>query len=106
MERRLPWGRALCSTALVLGIVVVLGGLVLVVGQGVGDAVRGFGGDLPHILDKAKHSDVGNFVNGGSGALETLRAHAGDITNGVGKVSGGVAHVGTSAFGAVTLFFS
>jgi predicted PurR-regulated permease PerM len=106
MERRLRWSRALCATALVLGIVVVLGGLVLVVAQAVGDAVRGFSADLPQILDKVKHSDVGDFVNSGSGALETLRAHAGDITRGVGKVSGGVVDVGVSAFGAVTLFFS
>jgi predicted PurR-regulated permease PerM len=35
-----------------------------------------------------------------------LRAHASDIAGGVGEVSGGVAHVGVSAFGAVTLFFS
>jgi predicted PurR-regulated permease PerM len=49
---------------------------------------------------------LGNFVNGGSNSLDTLREHASDITSGVGKVSGGVAHVGVSAFGAVTLVFS
>ena len=43
---------------------------------------------------------------GGSGSLDTLRQHASDIASGVGKVSGGVAHVGVSAFGAVTLVFS
>jgi predicted PurR-regulated permease PerM len=106
MERRLPWGRALCSTALVLGIVIVLGGLVLVVAQAVGDAVRGFSDDLPQILGKARRSELGDFVNGGSGALETIRQHAGDITKGVGKVSGGVVDVGVSAFGVVTLFFA
>ena len=35
-----------------------------------------------------------------------MRKHAGDITSGVGKVSGGVAQVGVSAFGAITLVFS
>jgi predicted PurR-regulated permease PerM len=35
-----------------------------------------------------------------------LSKHASDITSGVAKVSGGVAHVGVSAFGAVTLVFS
>jgi predicted PurR-regulated permease PerM len=106
MERRLRWGRPLCSTALVLGIIIVLGALGVVVAQAIGDAVRGFSADLPLILDKVKHSDAGDFVNGGSGAVETLRQHAGDITKGVGQVSGGVVDVGVSALGAVTLFFS
>jgi predicted PurR-regulated permease PerM len=35
-----------------------------------------------------------------------LREHASDITKGVASVSGGVADVGLSAFGALTLFFS
>ena len=35
-----------------------------------------------------------------------MREHASDITKGVATVSGGVADVGVSAFGAVTLFFS
>ena len=52
------------------------------------------------------HSDVGDFLSGGSGSLDTLREHATDITRGVATVSGGVADVGVSAFGAVTLFFS
>jgi predicted PurR-regulated permease PerM len=46
------------------------------------------------------------LVNSQSNSLDTLRAHAGDITNGVGKVSGGVAHLGVSAAGAVTLLLS
>jgi predicted PurR-regulated permease PerM len=74
--------------------------------QAISDAVRGFSNDLPHIVDEARHSDVGNFVNGGSDSLDTLRAHTSDITKGVGKASGGVVDVGVSAFGAVTLFFS
>jgi predicted PurR-regulated permease PerM len=49
---------------------------------------------------------VGNFVNGGNGSLDTLRSHASDITKGVGKASGGIVHVGASAFGAVTLVLS
>jgi predicted PurR-regulated permease PerM len=53
-----------------------------------------------------RHSDVGDFLNGGSGSLDTLREHATDITKGVASVSGGVADVGVSAFGAITLFFS
>ena len=35
-----------------------------------------------------------------------MRKHASDITKGVGKASGGIAHVGASAFGAVTLALS
>jgi predicted PurR-regulated permease PerM len=106
MERRLRWSRALCSTVLVLCILVVIGAVVLVVVQSLSDAVRGFSDDLPHILDSVRHSDLGNVINGGSGSLDTLTDHASDITKGVGTVSGGVADVGLSAFGAVTLFFS
>jgi predicted PurR-regulated permease PerM len=79
---------------------------VLVLVQAISDAVRGFSDDLPQIVDKVRHSDLGNIVNGGSSSLDTLREHASDITRGVGKVSGGVVDVGVSAFGAVTLFFS
>ena len=57
-------------------------------------------------MGNVRHSDLGTFVNGGSDPLDALRQHANDITRGVGKVSGGVAHVGVSAFGAVTLVFS
>ena len=106
MERRLRWSRALCSTVLVLGIVVALAVVLLVLAQAVSDAVRGFSHDLPQIVDDVRHSDVGDFLNGGSGSLDTLREHATDITRGVATASGGVADVGVSAFGAVTLFFS
>ena len=106
MERRLGWSRGRCSTVLVLGIVIVIGAVVLVLVQAISDAVRGFSDDLPQIVDKVRHSDLGSFINGGSDSLDTLREHASDITRGVGKVSGGVADVGVSAFGAVTLFFS
>ena len=106
MERRLRWSRALCATLLVLGIVIAIAVVVLVLAQAIGDAVRGFSRDLPEILDQVRRSDVGDFINGGSGSLDTLREHATDITSGVATVSGGVADVGVSAFGAVTLFFS
>jgi predicted PurR-regulated permease PerM len=106
MERRFGWSRALCSTVLVLGIVIVIGAVVLVVVQAISGAVRGFADDLPQIVDEVRRSDLGNFINGGSDLLDTLREHASDITSGVGNASGGVAQVGVSAFGAVTLFFS
>jgi predicted PurR-regulated permease PerM len=106
MERRLHWSRALCATVLVLGIVVALAVVLLVLAQAISDAVRGFSHDLPEIVDQVRHSEVGDFLNGGSGSLDTLREHATDITKGVASVSGGVADVGLSAFGAVTLFFS
>jgi predicted PurR-regulated permease PerM len=106
MERRLRWSRALCSTVLVLGIVIVIGAVVLVLVQAVSDAVRGFSEDLPQIVDEVRQSELGDFINRGGDSLDTLRDHADDITRGVGKVSGGVADVGVSAFGAVTLFFS
>jgi len=106
MERRLGWSRGRCSTVLVLAIVLVIGFVALIVVQAISGSVRGFGDDLPQIVDRARHSDLGGFINRGSDSLETLRKHASDIANGVGKVSGGVAHVGASAFGAVALVFS
>jgi len=106
MEKRLGWSRGLCTTVVVLGIVIVIGVVVLILAQAIGDAVRDFSRHLPQILDKVRHSDLGSFINGGSNAVQTLRQHAGEITSGVGKVSAGVAHVGVSAFGALTLIFS
>jgi predicted PurR-regulated permease PerM len=106
MEQRLRWSRALCSTVLVLGIVIVIGAVVLVLVQAISDAVRGFSNDLPRIVDEVRHSELGDFINSGGDSLDTLRDHADDITSGVGKVSGGVADIGVSAFGVVTLFFS
>jgi predicted PurR-regulated permease PerM len=106
MERRLGWSRGWCSTVLVLAIVLVIGVVALILVQAISGSVRGFSDDLPQIVDKARHSDLGSFINRGSDSLETLRKHASDIANGVGKVSGGVAHVGASAFGAVALVFS
>ena len=106
MERRLGWSRGRCATVLVLGVVIVIAAVVLVLTQAIAGAVRGFSHDLPQIVGTVRHSDLGAFINGGSGSLDTLRQHASDITRGVGKVSGGVAHIGVSAFGAVTLVFS
>jgi predicted PurR-regulated permease PerM len=106
MERRLRWSRALCSTVLVIGTLIVLGVIVLVLAQAISGAVRGFGHDLPRIVDAVRHSDLGNLINGGSNSLDTLKQHSGEIVSGAGKVSGGVAQVGLSAFGAVALFFS
>ena len=57
-------------------------------------------------MDKARHSDLGGLINGQSDALDALKAHASDITSGLGKASGGLAHVGVSAFGVVALVFS
>jgi predicted PurR-regulated permease PerM len=106
MERRLGWSRGRCATLLVLALVVVIAVVVLILAEAIGGAVSDFSRNLPHIVDKVKHSDVGSFLNGGSNVVETLRQHAGDITSAVGRVSAGVAHVGVSAFGAVTLIFS
>src|SRR4030095_4460274 len=106
MERRLGWSRGLCSTMLVLAIVLVIGVVALILVQAISGSVRGFSDDLPQIVDKARHSDLGGLINRGSDSLDTLRKHASDIANGVGKGSGGVAHVGASAFGAVALAFS
>jgi predicted PurR-regulated permease PerM len=106
MERRMQWSRGVSSTVLVLGIFVVIAVVLLVLVQAISGAVSDFSRDVPHIVDKVRHSGVGNFVNGGSSSLDTLRNHASDITKGVGKASGGIAHVGASAFGAVTLTLS
>jgi predicted PurR-regulated permease PerM len=105
MERS-GWRRGPAAAVLVLGIVVVIAVVVLAVVEAVSGSVRGLGDDLPAIVAKARDSDVGSFVNGGNNALDTLKAHAGDIASGVGRVSGGVANVGVSAFGAVALVFS
>ena len=106
MERRLGWSRRLSSAVLVLAIVVILLAVVLVVTQAMVGSVREFSGDLPRIVDEARQSDLGRLINGGSDSLDTLSRHTGEITNGVAKVSGGVADVGLSALGVVTLVFS
>jgi predicted PurR-regulated permease PerM len=105
MERS-GWSRSLASTALVLATVIVIGVVVLVLAEAVSGAVHEFGRDLPGIVGKARDSDLGSVINSGSGSLDTLKQHAGDIAKGVGTFSGGVADVGVSAFGAVALAFS
>jgi predicted PurR-regulated permease PerM len=106
MEGRLPWGRAPCATLLVLGIVVFGLALVVVLLQALVDGVRNFGQDLPRLVDQARHSGLGGLINGQSNVLDVLKAHTRDITSGLAKASGGLANVGVSAFGAVTLVFS
>jgi predicted PurR-regulated permease PerM len=106
MERRLTWNRAVCSTVLVLATVIVVGGALLILLQSMIDAVRGFSDSLPRLVEEARNSDLGGLINGGSDSLDTLQAHTDEITSGVAKASGGLAHVGVSAFGAVTLVFS
>jgi predicted PurR-regulated permease PerM len=105
LEQRLGWSRGLCATVLVLVTLIVIVVLLLVLAHAISGSVRGLSHDLPHIVNKVRHSNLGKFINSGSDVLETLRRHASDITNGVGKASGGVAHVGTSAAGAVAVFF-
>jgi predicted PurR-regulated permease PerM len=106
MERRLPWGRTLCATVLVLGIAILSLVFVVVLLQAVVDGLRNFSEALPGLVDQARHSDVGGFINGPSNALDVLKAHTSEITSGLGRASGGLARVGVSAFGAVTLVFS
>ena len=106
MERRLGWSRRACAMVLVVAIVAVIAAVALVIVQAASGAVRGFGHELPQIVDEARHSGLGDLINRGSGSLDALSNHAGDITRAASTVSGGVAHIGISAFGAVTLVFS
>jgi predicted PurR-regulated permease PerM len=106
MERRLRWSRRLSAAVLLLTIVIALGAVALVVAQAVVGAVREFSDELPRIVDEARQSDLGSFLNSESGSLDTLSQHASEITSGVAKVSGGVADVGVSALGVVTLVVS
>ena len=52
MERRLGWSRRVCSTVLVLAIVVVIAAVALVMVQAVSGAVHDFSHDLPQIVDQ------------------------------------------------------
>jgi predicted PurR-regulated permease PerM len=106
MERRLRWSRRLSAAVLLLTIVIALGAVALVVAQAVVGAVREFSDELPRIVDEARQSDLGSFLNSESGSLDTLSQHASEITSGVAKVSGGVADVRVSALGVVTLVVS
>ena len=89
-----------------IGIVGLTALALLVLLQPIVDSVRAFSHNLPRLVDEARHSDLGRFVNGGSDSLDTLKDHATEITRGAAKVSGGVANVGVSAFGVVTLTIS
>jgi predicted PurR-regulated permease PerM len=106
MERRFGWSRRMCSLVLMLAIVIVIAVVALVIAAAVGGAVRGFSHELPRLVKEAGSSDLGHVINKGSGSLDTLSSHADEITKGARNVSGGVAHVGVSAFGVVTLVFS
>jgi predicted PurR-regulated permease PerM len=106
MERRLPWGRGVSSSALVIGLVVIVALVLLVLLQPIVNNVREFSDNLPRLVDQARHSNLGRLINQGSHSLDTLKDHSGSITSGAGKVTGGLAHVGVSAFGAVTLAIS
>jgi predicted PurR-regulated permease PerM len=106
MEQRLRWSRRLSAVVLVLAIAIVIAALLLVVVAAMADAVRGFSDDLPGLIEEARRSELGSFINGGSDSLDTLRKHASEITSAVAKVSGGVVDIGISAFGVVTLFLS
>jgi predicted PurR-regulated permease PerM len=106
IERRFGWSRAAAATVLVLATAVLVGVVALVLLQAITDGVHDLSHALPHLVDQARHTRLGRLLNSGSGAMDTLKAHAGDITRGLGRASGGVAHIGVSAFGAVTLVLS
>jgi predicted PurR-regulated permease PerM len=106
MEQRLGWSRGRCAALLIAAVVAVMGGLLLVVVQSMSDAVHRLSHDLPEILQRARDSNLGASLNNGSNWVETLKVHAADITGGVGGVSGGVAHVGLSALGAMAAILS
>ena len=106
MTRRLGWSRRLCSTLLVLGLVGLAAACVAVLVVPIADGVRGFADNLPRLLGDVRHSDLGRSVDSGGHTLATLQQHAGDIVSGARHVSGGLAHVGVSAFGALTLIVS
>ena len=103
MDRRLPWSRGVCSTVLVLGLAALTAGLLAILLGSIVDAVRDLSHNAPRLVDEARNTDLGRSLDGGSDAPELLSKHAGDIVNGVKQVSGGVMHVGVSAFGALTL---
>ena len=106
LEQRFGWSRRLASMVLVLVLVVLAAAFALMLIAAAASAVHGLSHDLPQIVDQARHSGLGDLLDREGGSLKALSTHAGDITRGVGRVSGGVAHIGVSALGAVTLVFS
>jgi predicted PurR-regulated permease PerM len=99
MERRLPWSRSLCATVLVLGIAALTAIVLALLLAPIVAGVRDLGDDLPRVVEEARRSELGRSLDLGS----ALQEHAGDIVTGFKNVSGGLAHVGVSAFGVVTL---
>ena len=65
-------------------------------------AVRDFSDDLPRIVEDARRSDLGSFVNSGGDSLDTSAQHTAR-SRAEWPRFGGVADVGVSAFGAVPL---
>jgi predicted PurR-regulated permease PerM len=106
IEHRFRWSRSGAASAVMLCMALLTAVVVLVLVQAFGDAVRRLSHDLPHLVQSVRDSSVGGVLNGKGNFLDTLKSHTSDITKNVGKVTGGVAHVGLSAFGAVTLILS
>jgi predicted PurR-regulated permease PerM len=101
MERRFPWSRSLCASVLVGGIAVLITGLLAILLVPIADVVRDFAQNVPRLVDEARHSEIGRSFGGDGG--QGLQQHAQEIVSGVKHVSGGVADVGATAFGVVTL---
>jgi predicted PurR-regulated permease PerM len=101
MERRLAWSRGACVSVLVGGIAVLITGLLAILLVPIADVVRDFAHNLPRLVDDARHSEIGRSLGGHGG--QGFQQHAQDIVGGVKNVSGGVANVGATAFGVVTL---
>ena len=105
MQRRLRWSRALCSTVLVLGIVIAIAVVVLVLVQAISDAVSGFSDDLPADPGQGQAQRPGRLHQ----RRERLPRHVEGARDrhhqGRRQGVGGVADVGVSAW-AITLIFS
>ena len=69
---RLGWSRRLSSMVVVLGIVLVIGAVVIVLAQAIGEAFRGFSADVPTLVGRASDSELGRVINEGGGALDTF----------------------------------
>jgi predicted PurR-regulated permease PerM len=105
VEQRFGWSRRLASIVLVIALVVVAASRWCWWRRSPAPCAG------PATTSRRSSSRPGtaasaNLIDKGSGSLDALSKHAGDITRGVGTVSGGLAHVGVSALGAVTLVFS
>ncbi len=58
LERRFGWSRGLSATVIVVAMLVCTVVVVLVLALAVVDSVRGLSHDLPHILDRVRHSGL------------------------------------------------